>query len=282
MAEADSSVTPPLSHGACRALGTVLGRLLESPGNDRDSERSSRKKRPRGHVGLILSGDAEIASAATREREERARERENKRAKLHYESLARVVPDAATGAAMEKALRETATRGVVALFNAVAKSQKNLLSAANSSKKKLDPQGKLGRQPQKEPVTKEQFMKMIRSGLKQQDDDASSSIRADSDDSGTEDKKAPWLEEDFLTKGSEKLKSWDRDTKLEDGSSADDDHLDSLDGINNGSGGDSSDRHDSRLAGKISHRQSSNEISSNSSASSSSVDDTDDSSSSDS
>lgn len=206
--ELAGDAVPPLSTGACKALGTVLGRLL---GSSRDALDISQKykKRPRGSLGLILADDEDIAHAAAREIEERAHERESKRAKLRFEGLSRIVPDAATGALKEKALRETATKGVVALFNAVSKSQKAFSSAMESSKDKSSAHEPSSRRKLKEPVTKEHFMNMIRTGVNQSSSVAQSGECGASDNSDAEKKRADWLRDDFMTKGTEKLRNWD-------------------------------------------------------------------------
>lgn len=160
-----------LSEGAGRALSTVAGRLLKA-------EKRDAHKRPRGTV-LAQSGETQEEEAA--DAEVRKRERENKRARLRFEANAKVVPDAATDAALERRLLATATRGAVALFNAVAKAQR----VAKADKPKQKSGGK--------PVSRDSFMSMIRAGVTEED-------------AGN---KAAWLEDDFLTAKSRRLKDWE-------------------------------------------------------------------------
>lgn len=193
----------PLSEGAGKALGTVLRRLLDS---SRDvSRREASAKRPRG-LGLVLGDDDEVAKAAADDLAERTKEREGQRAKNRFESMSRVVPDAATGAATERGLKETATRGVVALFNAVAKAQK-----ANAAKE--DAKSKRGKDD--EPVSREKFASMIQARIRKRDDDSESNSNED-------EPKAKWMKADFATRNSGKLKDWNRDVAAD---SSEDDEI---------------------------------------------------------
>ncbi len=157
-----------LSAGAAQALSVVAARVL---------------KRPRP----VLSANDEVKEADRRRAEEVRREREAKRVRLAFEANARVVPDAATDVARERALRATATRGAVALFNAVASAQRG------SSKEK--------------PVDKEAFMGMLKRGVTNMEEE-------DED----EEVKADWLKDDYLTKNSRKLKDFDASAKKDDSS----------------------------------------------------------------
>jgi hypothetical protein len=184
---------PPLSSGAGRALGTVLKRLLD-PSKDANNGIASASKRPRGDLGLILAADEDVAEAAAEEQAETAKDRENRRARLQFQGLGRVYPDAATNAPLEKNLRETATRGVLALFNAVAKAQK-VADVGKSA-----PDGTKN----KEAVTRESFMEMIRAGV------AKTSKTVDEGDQGPH-AGAKWMNDDYMTEGARKLKNWNKE-----------------------------------------------------------------------
>lgn len=207
---AQPGTVPVLSEGAGIALGSVVGRLLRAP------------KRPRvpGDRAVVLAQSAEVAAAAEEEREERRKNRETKRAKIAFEANARVVPDAATSVVLEKALLATATRGAVALFNAVAKAQR---PAKEAGKKK-------GKAEKGIPVSRESFMDMMRAGVKKDgDDDDDHEEEADKDDDA-EMPKVKWLKDDFLSAGSKKLKDFDRELNESDRHDSSDNDDDSDDG----------------------------------------------------
>jgi Rrp15p len=189
-----ATLPAPLSSGAGRALGTVLKRLLDSSKDASNGIHVSRK-RPRGELGLILAGDEDVANAAAEEQAETAKDRESRRVRLRFEGLGRVVPDAATGAVAEKEMRETATRGVLALFNAVAKAQK-----AASTDSGQTP----GAAKKAEVVTRESFMEMIRAGVERP---SKGEVEADRENKNG----AKWMRDDYMTEGARKLKYWNRE-----------------------------------------------------------------------
>lgn len=196
--EPREAADPPivLSEGAGRALSTVVGRLLKSDGNlefGSDSRAKKSEKRPRAVANEILAGNEQVQKSQQDEKEEKRRDREAKRARLQFENNAKVIPDAATDAQLEKELLKTATKGAVALFNAVAKAQK--VAKEDSHAKSKNAKGV--------PVSRQSFMSMIREGIKKDD-------LAQENDDGETTKKASWLKDDFLTEGSRKLKDWDR------------------------------------------------------------------------
>lgn len=215
--EDDTPVAAPvvLSHGASTALNSAVSRLLKPERRDA----AVRGKRPRGAV--VLAENEEVQNIAEEERAARLRDREAKRARLRFEANARVVPDAATNAARERDLLATATRGAVALFNAVAKAQR-AAKAASADRKK----GK--------PVSKASFMSMIRAGVAEQEkeDDA----EAEGEVGGNA---AAWLKDDFVTAKARKLKDWDREAADGEGDTGSSDSND--DGSDDGSesGGES-------------------------------------------
>lgn len=188
-AEAKQVAPVVLSEGAARALSSVAGRLL-------------RAKRPRP---TVLAQNVQVREEAVAALEERRRERENKRARLRFEGNAKVIPDAATDAVLERQLLATATRGAVALFNAVALAQRKARAAESVEKKS---KGK--------PVSKDSFMAMIQAGVANED------VGQKIDD------KAAWLKDDFLSSKSKRLKDWDTADKAQSGSvESDDDGEDS-------------------------------------------------------
>lgn len=220
----------PLSSGACRALGSVLARLLD---DSRDGARAAgaAAKRPRraGGPGLVLGGDEEVAEALEEEVAARAREREGKRERLRYEALARVVPDAATGGKEEKGMKETATKGVVALFNAVAKAQKG-----GDGGGKGEGRGKAGRG---EVVSKEGFMDLIREGIRKE---GGRGEKEEEEDGGEEGDAAEWMRDDYMTKAARKVRNFGKggsgsEDGDEDDGEDDDAELSSSSGASSGS-----------------------------------------------
>jgi hypothetical protein len=189
-----ASLPAPLSSGAGRALGTVLKRLLDSSKDANQGVHVS-KKRPRGELGLILAGDEDVAKAAADQQAETAKDRESRRVRLRFEGLGRVVPDAATGAVVEKELRETATRGVLALFNAVAKAQKAT---------GIDAAPAVGASRKAEVVTRESFMEMIRAGVGRPSKEIAEEDVENKDG-------ARWMRDDYMTEGARKLKYWSKE-----------------------------------------------------------------------
>jgi Rrp15p len=203
----------PLSSGAGKALGSVLSRLLD----DKKDGGLGLNKRPRPDLGLILAADEDVAQAAHDEVVERTKDRENKRAKLRFEACGRVIPDAATGAAREKALRETATRGIVALFNAVSKSQKAASAADSAVKTAADDAAARRAKKNKEPVSREGFMDMLRAGVNKPIPGGENAEKA----TGGEDEPtgASWMKDNYMTKGARKMKDWNKE---DEGSEGDD------------------------------------------------------------
>ncbi|CAN8064012.1 unnamed protein product [Agarophyton chilense] len=192
-----------LSEGASVALGNVFKRLVGSERRNRATEPT--KKRPKT---AILGQNEEVEKALAEQAEERKRLKRAKKAKIAFENNARVIPDASTGAAFEKELLATATKGAVALFNAVSKAQKSLEEKRDSKKNRKNGP----------PVTRERFMEMMKAGLKNkklssEKDDLGNELDdgEDSDDDPNAVRtKASWLRDDYFTKGSKTLRDWDK------------------------------------------------------------------------
>lgn len=233
-----------LSEGAAVALGAALSRIISTsgPATGRDAAdpslkkaKSARRKRQRSAGGddadarkatrprrrpVVLADDADVVAGLVGEREEKVRLKQAKRAKLLFEANARVVPDAATSAVLERALQATATRGAVALFNAVAKAQKAAEQRADGQKKGP-------------PVSRDNFMKMMQEGVAQssalpmRNSAKTNGDADDADDDGLGPVKgsttAKWLKDDFLTSRAKKVKDWDQDEPEGGESSSDDD-----------------------------------------------------------
>lgn len=211
-----------LSEGAGVALGSVFNRLVK-PKSSRGS-RVTGKKRPRSEkASVVLAENEDVQKSLAEEKKLRKEYKEAKKAKLQFENNALVIPDAATNAALEKDLLATATKGAVALFNAVAKAQKMNEDEKGSNKKKGPP------------VSRESFMSMMRAGVSK---DAASDAGKKVEEEGSSDEEASamrkqgakWLKNDFLTAGSTKLKDFDREAPVgEESSSSDDESSDDED-----------------------------------------------------
>lgn len=94
---------------------------------------SSEAQNSAGHGGLILSGSKSVASKRQRVEAEAKADREAKKLRIEMKQRGHVLParkgENPEADAREKALQKTATRGVVQLFNAVAKAQRRLREA---------------------------------------------------------------------------------------------------------------------------------------------------------
>lgn len=200
-----------LSEGAGIALGSVFSRLIKPTASERLEK--TRGKRPRSEKpSVVFAQSEEVQEDLAKEKEEKRKVREAKKAKTQFENNALVIPDAATGAALEKELLVTATKGAVALFNAVSKAQK-IAEEKPTRKKRSGPA-----------VSRESFMDMMRAGVNKSvpsaERNAPESDSSDSDaNAGATG--AKWLKEDFLTLRSKKLKDWDEDSS-DGGDSSDD------------------------------------------------------------
>lgn len=219
-----------LSEGAAVALSSVFARIVKPGREDRHTG-----KRPRPEASpVVLQKDEEVHATVAEQRAERRRQKESKRARLAFERNAHVVPDAATGAALEKELRAVATQGAVALFNAIANAQRALEATVADAKKKSSA------------VSKDKFMGLVKAGViktaaqkssiqrKREDEVEDSEEHGDSDDEDVDQEdvsaededededdedavkpNASWLKDDFMTKGSSKLKDFDREAEAQ-------------------------------------------------------------------
>uniref|UniRef100_A0A7S0BEW1 RRP15-like protein n=1 Tax=Rhodosorus marinus TaxID=101924 RepID=A0A7S0BEW1_9RHOD len=115
--------------------------------------------------------------------------------RLKLAENARVIPDAATDIEKERRLRRIATKGAVALFNAVAKVQRD---SERDEEKKEDKKNS-------RKVSKDDFMRMVKEGKDYETGEI------DSDD-GEADGRGEWvaLTAEGESKASAKLKDWDR------------------------------------------------------------------------
>lgn len=203
-----SDVPVVLSEGAAVALGNTLARFVP-PSSHESKQSKAGNKRPRSErKPIVLVDNEDVQKQLEEGREEKRRYKELRQKKLKFESNARVIPDAATGAALERKLLETATKGTVALFNAVAKAQK---AVEDSSRKKKKEKG--------QPVSRENFMSMMKAGVSKSTvlptgpktrKDNESSNGSDDDAEKTARSNAKWLKEDFLTSGGKQLQDWDK------------------------------------------------------------------------
>lgn len=198
--------TPPviLSEGAGVALGNVFNRLVNP------SQPKTTGKRPRSSKSpVVLAESEELHESLIAEQEERRKSREVKRARQTFETNALIVPDAATGAALEKELLVTATKGAVVLFNAVAKAQKGR-------------GGRAGKGGKGEMVSKDSFMSMMRAGVGKKAEAGERKAGDELSDGEDEEEQgggAKWLRNDYLTARSKTLRDWDKEVATEVNSS---------------------------------------------------------------
>lgn len=200
-----------LSQGAAVALGNALSRVIPSTGLESSKKSVKQKgKRPRpstdttgSNKPIVLAENEDVLKEISEEREQKRRQKEHKKKKLQFEQNARVVPDAATGAALEKTFLTIATKGTVALFNAVSKAQK-VSNVKKSSMKQKGPA-----------ISKKAFMEMMKENIEKTNTAPLQATIKDQSDTDSETKKptrlkAKWLKEDYLISKDKKLKDWDR------------------------------------------------------------------------
>ncbi|PXF46631.1 RRP15-like protein [Gracilariopsis chorda] len=234
-----------LSEGASVALGNVFKRLV-GPEKRKISSRNTKKRLS----SVVLGQSEEVEKALVEQAEEKKRLKKARKAKIEFENNGRVIPDAATGAALEKELLLTATKGAVALFNAVAKAQKEMEKQEeekNRNRKKGPP------------VSRESFMAMMKSSWEKSefgpskgtaDGDAEEDEIDENEDAKKAHSRARWLKDDFLTARSRTLKDWDRKDGNDGTEEDDSSYSDGTDNESHGdrrdsSGGNSDDEADS-------------------------------------
>lgn len=211
----DGKVPVVLSEGASIALGSVLSRFVAPVTDGKRTNVNGKRPRPvtKGPKHIVLADNEEVQASLTQQREQRQKLKQQKRAKLQFESNSRVIPDVALGAALERELIATATKGSVALFNAVAKAQK-IAEEVSAKEKKKGP-----------PVSRENFMDMMKAGVSKSvalptgkrptdEGDESSGDKEKASDKPSDSVK--WLKDDFMTIGANKLKEWDREEEDDD------------------------------------------------------------------
>lgn len=225
-----------LSEGAGVALGNVLSRLIE-PSVGEGQRRKTTGKRPRAdRKPVVLADNEDVRDRLQREREDNKRLKLLRMEKMQFEKNARVIPNVTLNATLEKALLGTATKGAVALFNAVAKAQKAADELSAKEKKKGPP------------VSRDNFMNMMKASVTKSMALPAVNPRKQVDDGLSADEGIPasasakWLKDDFLTAGAEKLKQWDQEGGNADSSSEDGD--DELEDEREGDEGSSSDDDD--------------------------------------
>ena len=204
-----------ISEGAGVALTNVFSRLVKQKQDKSQPSERKRQRSERPHV--VLTQSEEVQEKLSQQKEEKRRYKEAKRAKLEFERNGRVIPDASTGASHEKQLHTIALQGAVALFNAVSKAQK--VTETNQNKKKKGA-----------PVSKESFMDMMKAGISANKPMLPTENSKEDSSSDEEEKAqvasgAKWLNENYLTAGSKKLKDWDRMDKKADSESGMDDEV---------------------------------------------------------
>eukprot|EP00188_Purpureofilum_apyrenoidigerum_P004613 Plantae.Rhodophyta-Purpureofilum_apyrenoidigerum.ctg5331.p1 GENE.Plantae.Rhodophyta-Purpureofilum_apyrenoidigerum.ctg5331~~Plantae.Rhodophyta-Purpureofilum_apyrenoidigerum.ctg5331.p1 ORF type:complete len:220 (+),score=74.80 Plantae.Rhodophyta-Purpureofilum_apyrenoidigerum.ctg5331:330-989(+) len=168
-------------------FGAALGKLLRSS--------KKRKAKPNENDdGVELKGGRETRKRAEeRKKLKQAEEKASLRRAERMQKVeqARVVPDAATDIEKERRLKKLATKGAVALFNAVAKYQKVHAETPNSTRTEKIKEAKT--------VGGDQFLEMLQRGKEQPSD-------ADVEENGS-----TWkaVDDTFIAVPS-KLKDWDK------------------------------------------------------------------------
>jgi hypothetical protein len=122
----------------------------------------------------------------------------------------------------ERQLRKLATRGVVALFNAISKSKREEIEVQNGDKKD-DTENIKKSKPSLKQITQENFMEMLKDTSNRKD--SKSKIEEHYSDSDDEEKLKTdvgakgWsaLQDDYLLDRKLALKDWDKDDSSDDG-----------------------------------------------------------------
>ena len=126
----------------------------------------------------------------------------------------------------ERELRRKATRGVVALFNAISQYQKGerdkekeKAEGGGGGKKKDSEEGQRAK--------KSEFLGLIKSkatgAVEEKKTKATEDEGEDEDEDEEQNKKSKWLRDDFMTKSTGKLKDWDKDSESDSGDSGESD-----------------------------------------------------------
>eukprot|EP01083_Nonionella_stella_P044238 119170_1 len=199
-----------------KSFGTAVSRVLESSHNNQNPilsriDRTSKKRK--------IPSSLELPPDETQSKLEKRRKYEEKRLNREFREKEHVLPDIGKDGAYEKMLLKTATRGVVTLFNAVKKHQKQLETA-------LDESGSSSvKQRQAEKRSKSNFLKMLKpSPVKGETSktiattsEASESLeRTENTETEQSPKKSSWsvLNEEFMMGGN--LKDWDQESDGDD------------------------------------------------------------------
>ncbi|XP_020664123.3 RRP15-like protein [Pogona vitticeps] len=165
------------------------------------------KKTPQSKPIILVKNKARDAERE-KEKQERLEKRRQLDKKREWEMMCRVKPDVAKDREMERNLQRIATRGVVQLFNAVRKHQKNVdekVKEAGSSERK--------RAKLISSVSKRDFIDVLRGmeGTETERNIARKSLKSNQAESKSEDEPA-WsiLRDDFMMGAS--MKDWDKET----------------------------------------------------------------------
>jgi len=184
---------------------------------------SSEAQKSVGRGGMILSGSKSVASKRERLEAEAKADREAKKLRIEMKQRGHVQPsrkgENPEADAREKAFQKTATRGVVQLFNAVAKAQRRLREAEDLTRSRTKA-AKFG---------KASFLAEIRSarGTKatkpstgsEEKRAASRGPSKETDDSDDDGKEPGWevLRKGFTgLQGKSKMKDWDKQLDNDD------------------------------------------------------------------
>ncbi|KAJ8908535.1 hypothetical protein NDN08_005241 [Rhodosorus marinus] len=168
-------------------FGSALGKILSRAPGEKD-----------GSDGIELPEGKHLKRRKLMRKREKQKVKDEvirRSDRLKLAENARVIPDAATDIEKERRLRRIATKGAVALFNAVAKVQRD--SVRDEEKKENKRKSKT--------VNKDEFMRMVKEGNDFSPGDV------DIDD-GEAKGRGEWaaLTAEGESKASSKLKDWDR------------------------------------------------------------------------
>uniref|UniRef100_A0A8C3T5L1 RRP15-like protein n=2 Tax=Chelydra serpentina TaxID=8475 RepID=A0A8C3T5L1_CHESE len=175
------------------------------------------KKIPKSK-STILVKSKELEKEREREKQEKLEKKRQLDKKREWEMMCRVKPDVAKDRETERNFQRIATRGVVQLFNAVRKHQKNVdekvKEAGNSNRKRAKLMSS---------VSKKDFINMLRGseGAKREQSTSGTTLKSKQGEVKSHEEPA-WniLRDDFMMGAS--MKDWDKESDRESNTGQDD------------------------------------------------------------
>ncbi|XP_038617286.1 RRP15-like protein [Tachyglossus aculeatus] len=160
----------------------------------------------------ILVKSKELEKEKKKEKQERLEKRKQLDKKREWEMMCRVKPDVVQDKEKERNLQRIATRGVVQLFNAVRKHQKNVDDKMKEAGGSMRKRAKL-----MSSVSKKDFISVLRGIEGSKNEDSASGKTSQAKQAKGKSEEGPgWniLRDDFMMGAS--MKDWDKESDKED------------------------------------------------------------------